>query len=276
MTYATLMVHLELGASNKGLLQVAGDFAERFQANVIGIAAAQPMQMIYNDGYYSGDLVQLDRTEIEKEIKAAEGEFRSALRGLADKLEWRSTVSFSPLANYLAHQARSADLIITGVDHKNSFLDSSRHVYMGDLVMQVGRPVLIVPTSASGLHLNKVIVGWTDTRETRRAIVDALPLLKKTAHVLVVEITPESELELARGRLRDVVRWLDGHGVAAKSLATPTFADDATHLAKIARENGADVIVAGAYGHSRLREWALGGVTRDLLLTADRCALVSH
>lgn len=276
MGYATLMVHLELGASNKNVLQVAGDLAERFHANVIGIAAAQPMQVIYNDGYYSGDLVQVDRAEIEKEIKAAEDEFRTALQARVNKLEWRSTVTFLPLANYLAHQARSADLIVTGVDHNNSLFDSSRHIYMGDLVMQVGRPVLIIPASGSTLGLEKIIVGWKDTRETRRAVVDALPLLKKASQVTVVEVAAERELAVAREHLQDVVGWLKSHGVAAESFATPSFGDDATKLAAVAQEKDADIIVAGAYGHSRLREWVLGGVTRDLLLTADRCALVSH
>jgi nucleotide-binding universal stress UspA family protein len=270
------MVHLELGASNKGLLRIADDLAERFRAKVIGIAAAQPMQMIYNDGYYSADLIELDRAEIEKEIKSAEDEFRTALQSRADKLEWRSTVTFSPLPNYLAHQARAADLIITGVDQNNSLFDSSRHVYMGDLAMQVGRPVLIVPASVGSLNLNRIIVGWKDTRETRRAIVDAVPLLKKAGRVVVVEIASGDGLASARVHLDDVVDWLKRHGVAAQSQAIPSSEDDATSLAAVAREQGADVIVAGAYGHSRLREWVLGGVTRDLLLRADRCALVSH
>jgi nucleotide-binding universal stress UspA family protein len=218
----------------------------------------------------------LDRAEIEKEIKSAEDEFRTALQSRADKLEWRSTVTFSPLPNYLAHQARAADLIITGVDQNNSLFDSSRHVYMGDLAMQVGRPVLIVPASVGSLNLNRIIVGWKDTRETRRAIVDAVPLLKKAGRVVVVEIASGDGLASARVHLDDVVDWLKRHGVAAQSQAIPSSEDDATSLAAVAREQGADVIVAGAYGHSRLREWVLGGVTRDLLLRADRCALVSH
>ena len=120
------------------------------------------------------------------------------------------------------------------------------------------------------------VVGWKDTRETRRAAFDALPLLKKAAHVAVVEIAAEEELAAAGTHLDDVVGWLKRHGVVVVSLAAPSTGDDATQLNAIAEEHGADVIVAGAYGHSRLREWVLGGVTRDLLLRADRCSLVSH
>jgi nucleotide-binding universal stress UspA family protein len=275
VTYATLMVHLELGHLNGGLLQIAGDLAERFHAGVIGIAACQPMQIAYGDGYVPGDFIEQDREEIEREIKTAEAEFRSALQTRVGTLEWRSTAMFASLADYLAREARSADLLITGVASP-ALLDASRRVNTGDLVMQVGRPVLIVPAAAAKVKLERVVIGWTDTRETRRAALDALPLLKKVAHVTVVEIAAEEQLASARTRLEDVVGWLKRHGVVAKSLLSPATGDDATRLNAIAQEQGADVIVAGAYGHSRLREWVLGGVTRDLLLRADRCSLVSH
>jgi len=275
MTYATLMVHLELRRLNAGLLQIAGDLAERFHAGVIGIAAGKPMQVAYNEGYIPQDLIEKDREEIEKELKEAEADFRRALQTHVRTVEWRSTVTYAPLADYLAREARSADLIITGVGSSGMF-DGSRRVYTGDLIMQLGRPVLIVPAAVDKLKLERVVVGWKDTRETRRAVFDALPLLKMGAHVTVVEIVAEEELPAARTHLEDVVGWLKRHGVTAKSLAVPSTGDDATRLNAIAQEQGADVIVAGAYGHSRLREWALGGVTRDLLLRSDRCAFLSH
>jgi nucleotide-binding universal stress UspA family protein len=180
------------------------------------------------------------------------------------------------LAEYLACQARSTDLFIIGVDRNDSMFDTSRHVNIGDLVMQAGRPVLIVPRTAGTFDLARVVIGWKDTSESRRAVVDALPILKKAMHVSVVEIAAEADLAAARVHLDDVVLWLKRHGVIAESVAAPSTGDDASRLNDIARERRADLIVAGAYGHSRLREWALGGVTRDLLLRADRCSLVSH
>jgi nucleotide-binding universal stress UspA family protein len=275
VTYATLMVHLELGHSNAGLLQIAGDLAERFHAGVIGIAACQPVQIVYADGYVSGELFEQDREEIDKETKEAEAEFRNAFQTRVGTLEWRSTVMFGSLSEYLAREARSADLVITGVA-AGDFFDASRRVNTSDLVMRVGRPVLIVPAAADKVTLERVVVGWKDTRETRRAALDALPLLKKAAHVAVVEIAAEGELAAARAQLEDVVGWLKRHGVVAESIASASTGDDTTRLYAIAQEEGADVIVAGAYGHSRLREWVLGGVTRDLLLRADRCSLLSH
>ena len=182
---------------------------------------------------------------------------------------------FGSLSDHLAREARCGDLLITGVS-SGVLLDGSGRVDTGDLVMQVGRPVLIVPAAAQTLKLERAVVGWKDTRETRRAITDALPLLKKAAHVIVIEIAPEEELDGVRQHLEDVVAWLMRHGVTAGTIATPPTGSDAIQLADLAQKLGADLIVAGAYGHSRLREWVLGGVTRDLLLGSNLCTLISH
>jgi nucleotide-binding universal stress UspA family protein len=275
LTYRTLMVHLEPGHSNAGLLKIAGDLAERFDARVIGIVACREMQFVYGDGYIPADLIDQDRGQLEKKIKVAEAEFRSMLQTRVRTLEWRSGIMFTPLSEYIGPEVRSADLVITGIGSGGMF-DASRLVNIGDLVMQVGRPVLIVPAAADKLKLEQVIIAWKDTRETQRAALDALPLLKTAAHVTVVEISADEELAAARTHVKDVVGWLKWHGVVAESHASPSIGDDASLLNAIAREQGADVIVAGAYGHSRMREWVLGGVTRDLLLRAENFALLSH
>jgi nucleotide-binding universal stress UspA family protein len=275
VSYSTLMVHLELGKPNAGLLAVAGDLAERFHAHVTGIAACQPMQFVYGMGYVSADYFERDMADLRKESQAAESEFRSALQGRAGSLEWRSTVEFGALSGHIAHEARSSDLIITSVESGGLF-EASRLVNTGDLIMQVGRPVLVVPQGPKALALAQVLVAWKDTRETRRAVLDALPLLKKAARVTLAEIAVEDRLPLARKHLEEVAGWLGRHGVKAEGRALLSTGEDASQLYAIAREQGADVIVAGAYGHSRLREWVLGGVTRDLLLRTDLCALVSH
>jgi nucleotide-binding universal stress UspA family protein len=275
LTYRTLMVHLEPGHSNTGLLKIAGNLAERFDARVIGIVACREMQFVYGDSYIPADLIDQDRGQLEEKIKEAEAEFRSMLQTRVRTLEWRSGIMFTPLSEYIGSEARSADLVITGIG-SGGMLDASRLVNIGDLVMQVGRPVLIVPAAADKLKLEQVIIAWKDTRETQRAAFDALPLLKTAAHVTVVEISADEESAAARTHVEDVVGWLKWHGVVAESHASPSIGDDASLLNAIAREQGADVIVAGAYGHSRMREWILGGVTRDLLLRAEHFALLSH
>ncbi|HBK07325.1 MAG TPA: hypothetical protein DDZ81_15975 [Acetobacteraceae bacterium] len=272
MSYATLMVHLEIGHPNTALLQLAGELAGRLNAGLVGIAVCQPMRILYNDGYVPGNIIEQDRQQIDDDMKAAEAEFRAAFPGG----EWRSIVTYKSLSDSLAKEARCADLVITGVDRNTSFFDTSRHVDIGDFVMQAGRPCLIVPTEIDKLALNHVVVGWKDSGESRRAIRDALPMLKLAAHVTVVEIAAAEDLDTARGHLNDVVAWLKCHGVLATPVAALSTDDDAARLNAIVQEQGADLLVAGAYGHSRVREWVLGGVTRDLLLRAGRCSLVSH
>jgi len=276
MTYPTLMVQLEAGSSNTRILRIAGHLAEQFHADVVGIAACQPMQIVYGSGcYVAAGIIEQDRDDIEKQIKTAEAEFRNALGACAGNIMWRSSITFSPLANYVAHEARSADLILTG-GNSGALPNASQQVNKGDLIMQAGRPVLIVPAVVDELVLDRVVIGWKDTREARRATHDALPLLKRVGQVTVVELADEECLAASRTHLADVVHWLKRHGVRARSLALPSAGDDVVQLRVVAREQNADMVVAGAYGHSRLREWALGGVTRDLLLHADRCSFVSH
>ena len=274
MSYANLMVNLELGRSNSELLHVAVDLADRFQARVIGIATCQPMQVDFGDSYVSGDLFEADRDEIRRDIDAAEAQFRSAFAARPAIIEWRSATTFEALSDYLARAARSADLIITGLATSESA--ATRRVDIGDLVLQAGRPLLIVPSAATPPKLQRVLVAWKDTRETRRSVFDALPLLKLADQVMVVEIATDDDLAEARARLDEVVGWLKQHGVVAQSQACLASGDDTSRLKQIADDQGADVLVAGAYGHSRVREWIFGGVTHDLLLRGNCCALVSH
>jgi nucleotide-binding universal stress UspA family protein len=274
MTYKTLMAHLELGHPNAGLLRVVADLAERFDAEAIGVATCHPMQVVYSEGYVAGEFIARDRELRDQEVATAEAEFRAALGPRAG--DWRSAITSDPLADYLAREARGADLIITGVDRAVSLFDNSRHLVIGDFVMHVGRPMLIVPATVEAVSFDRVLVGWKDARESRRAIADALPLLKQAKKVTIVEIAGEDDLAAARGRLDDVVLWLGRHGIAAEPAAVASGRDDTHRLRHLAEEYEADLIVAGAYGHSRVREWVLGGVTRDLLLRAGKCALVSH
>jgi len=108
------------------------------------------------------------------------------------------------------------------------------------------------------------MVCWRDTREARRAVSDALPLLQKTQQVVVVELVPdESGRDAAHGRVDDVIAWLKRHGVAA--FARVFHWPERNNPMEKLFQYGADLIVAGAYGHTRLREWVFGGFTGDLL-----------
>ena len=272
--YKSLLVHLELGRSNEHLLQVAGALSERFDARVTGVAACAPPMMIYGDIGLAGDAWVAARDAVDRQIEAAESAFREALRDRAVDLDWRAMKDYADLAQCIARQARTADLVVTAVGQGDMF-DATRATSTGALVMQVGRPVLLVPLVHPPTKFDRVLVGWKDSRETRRAIADALPLMRR-AEVTVVEVVKAGHMDAARRHLDDVVAWLMQHDVAARAFPVTSSGDDAVDLRSVADSEQCDVIVAGAYGHSRMREWMLGGVTKDLLMSPRRCSLVSH
>ena len=124
-----------------------------------------------------------------------------------------------------------------------------------------------------------MLVAWKDTPEARRAIVAALPMLRKAKDVTVAEIVEAGGSQPAAvARVRDVLTWLSRHGVSASELVPEQNQDrDApAQLDAMAADLGAGVVVAGAYGHSRFRELILGGMTQHLITQAERCVLLSH
>jgi nucleotide-binding universal stress UspA family protein len=123
-----------------------------------------------------------------------------------------------------------------------------------------------------------VLVAWKDTAEARRAIANALPVLRKARDVVVMEIAEAGGGQAAAtAGVRDVIGWLSRHGIVAAERFAEAGGKDATRVAEeVAGALGSSLIVAGAYGHSRFRETVLGGMTQHLVTQTARCALLSH
>jgi nucleotide-binding universal stress UspA family protein len=276
MTYKTILVHLDLNGDNEGVLNIAAQLAERFDARLIGVAAAQPTQPLYEEGFAMAAVVAEERTELERELAECRAQFHKALEHRVKQIGWRSAVTFQTLSDYIADEARCADLIITGKDLGASLFDNSRRVSIGDLAIRAGRPVLIVPQGITRLNMENVFLAWKDAREARRAALDALPLLHAAGNATVLEVTSEGDQTHAESRVRDVGLWLEQHDIPATCLAVGTSGQHAGHLHAELLNRKCDLLVAGAYGHNRLGEWAFGGVTQDVLLDPDFCVLLSH
>jgi nucleotide-binding universal stress UspA family protein len=276
MTYATVMVGLALDRSNKARLEIAGQLAERFGAGVIGIAAAQFSPPLYfTSGEQAQELVDQGQAAIKNRIADLESEFRAAMRNRAIEAEWRCAEDYP--ARYIVREARASDIIVVGEADGGAVGDPFVQISPGDLVMQAGRPLLVVPDACNWLDLRSVLVAWKDTAEARRAVADALPILRKATNVTVVEIVGEqSDRIAASSRVGDVAAWLSRHGIVASGLVPDECGRAGVQLERIAAELGAGVVVAGAYGHSRLREWILGGVTQRLVNPLNRCSLLSR
>jgi len=212
---------------------------------------------------------------IRNRLAGLEGEFRAAMKNRAAEVEWRCAEDF-PM-RYIVQQARACDILVVGGASRGALADPFVQVNPSDLVMQAGRPLLVVPDGCNWLDLRSVMIAWKDTPEARRAVSDALPLLRQSTEVTVVEIAEdEADRAAAVSRVKDVVAWLSQHGVRASEQVPAPDGDAATQLEQIASDVGAGVVVAGAYGHSRLSEWILGGVTRRLISPSNRSSLLSH
>ena len=277
MTIATVMVCLALDQSNQSRLEIAGQLAERAGAGLIGIAAAQFAPPLYfADGEQAQSLIDQGETSIRHRLDELEAQFRQATRNRASFVEWRGALDFP--ARFILKEARSADIVVSG-GHSPAFSDAFALASPKDLVMQTGRPLLVVPDQADWLDLRSVLVAWKDTAEARRAIADSLPLLRLAKEVTVAEILEEGDGRPAvERRLGDVAAWLARHGVASTQRVGEARREGGTAAAldEIAGSVGAGLIVAGAYGHSRFRELVLGGVTQHLVTQSERCVLLSH
>jgi nucleotide-binding universal stress UspA family protein len=213
--------------------------------------------------------------EEEARLEVAKIEFSETFKSYAGNVDWRSATVLEPLADYVAREARCANLLMT---HVQSDASSNPHrlTNTGDLVLKAGRPVLVVAANADALRLDHSMIAWKDTREARRAVLDALPLLSKTRRVTVVELAAISELAEAKVSVNDVCHWLNEQGVTTEAMVVQSSGNDVQTLDSVADSLGVGIVIAGAYGHSRLREWVFGGFTSTLLQPSTRCSFLSH
>jgi nucleotide-binding universal stress UspA family protein len=199
-------------------------------------------------------------------------QFKTAVRALNGEAEWRSGLDFP--TDLLAREARAADLVIIGNQQENQ--DPFRALDPGSFVLKAGRPVLVVPKGIASFSPKHVAIAWKDAREARRAVLDALPFLQQAETVMIVEILDSGSEPNARA-IEDVGNYLARHGI--KTIAErlrPADVTAANSLLRLIEDENINLMVAGAYGHSRLGEWAFGGVTRDLLQESPICCLFAH
>jgi nucleotide-binding universal stress UspA family protein len=254
---------------------VTGQLAAQFSAKVIGVAAAMfSPPMYFLEGTASQQLIDEGETAIRTQLAELERRFRAAMHGCASDVEWRQAMEVP--ARYVEREARAADIVLVGGD-RNAISDPFAIAGPSDLVLQTGRPLLVVPAGVKWLDLRSALVAWKDCPEARRAVTDALPLLAKVKEVTVAGIAEDEGSQAAVLRqTEDVVRWLSRHGIMARAQVPERCGNAVQQLDRIAAATGAGVVVAGAYGRSRFREWVLGGVTQHLVSQTARCALLSH
>jgi nucleotide-binding universal stress UspA family protein len=281
MSYKDLLVVLGSEASARGRLELAAMLAERFEAHLVGLYARPIPEPPRHLGYYDPALLEPFFQEVRMQAQEEAAKQREAfehvagLRGIS--AEWREVPE--GLEADPALHARYADLTILGQldpDRGEAELLRPRPEHV---TLASGRPVLAVPYAGHFASVGqRVLIGWTATREAARAVSDAMPLLMSAERVTVLTIDPH-EGPRGHGELpgADISLHLSRHGVKAEVERTVS-ADLPVGEVLLSRaaDLGVDLLVIGAYGHSRARELLLGGVTRTLLRSMTVPVLMSH
>ena len=263
MAYKSLLVHVAPTDEAKERLRVAIAVAKIFEGRVIGVGARAFDAMPDPIGV---SIVKL-RQSIDEGLAAAERIFKDTIGGEGIPHAWHGEVDFP--SDALLRHAYEADLIIAARNVEGA--PSETEAGAADLIMSAGLPLLAVPPGTQ-LNTKRIIIAWKDTRETRRAVWNALPLLKRAEDVRVLRFASDPTPELS-----NVVERLRLHNIRVEAeMRQSTGPSVGGDLLAAAEAMGAGLIVAGAYGHSRLREWALGGVTQDLLTRSSIPVLFSH
>ena len=271
-----MVVNLGLGANDP-----ASDFAisvaDAFEAHVLGVAFVyDPVIPGSVMGGIPPEFIESQRRESEKKVQQAIARFEQVAKRVGVAYETRTlNASIAGAADRLGHLARRFDLAIVGQPERERA--AAAEVADEGVLFDSGRPVIFVPyIQKSGLKLDRVMLCWDGSRAATRAINDAMPFLEKAKQVeLVIVSSKAGKANELTGA--DMGQHLARHGlkVEVKRITSPDI-DVTSTILSYAADSSADMIVMGGYGHSRLREFILGGVTRGLLETMTVPTPMSH
>jgi nucleotide-binding universal stress UspA family protein len=286
MKLRDILVVLDGSARSDVVLGVAMGLARRHDAHLTGccpLEALMPANLGFALGAYpaltslqgAANLLEEDALAQAAAIGAGFGEQlkRNELRG-----DWQ--VDRGVVGEAVARRARAADLVVLGQADPDHRLPPAARNMIEDTLMNSGRPLLVVPFAGRFDTIGtNVLIGWNDTREAARAAHDALLLIEPNASVTVLTVERgKAGMEPEEVPGAQIAEHLARHGlnVSAARTATDGSIADADALLSYASDSGTDLLVVGGYGHSRVRELVLGGVSRGLLQHITVPLLISH
>jgi nucleotide-binding universal stress UspA family protein len=272
-----VLVNLSLGERGGFAGEYAVSVAAAFEAHVAGIAFLyDPIIPLSGAGYIPADVIDTQERDNANATKAAADHFAQAAARAgvsAEPLTLSSSVSGA--GEQFSRLARRFDLSVVGQAEPET--NAIEEVIAEAALFDSGRPVIIVPyIQKAPLKLDRVMVCWDGGKTAARAVADAMPLLRRAGRVEVVIVADErgKEDEIAGV---DIGQHLARHGLNVEvKRMTMGDIDVADVLLSHAADIGADIIVMGGYGHSRLREFVLGGVTRSILQSMTAPVFMSH
>jgi nucleotide-binding universal stress UspA family protein len=282
--FRTIMVHVDGLDGTGARTRLAATLAARFDAVLVGMTATAlrlPLEL-YDAALgtvaLGPDSTEIDRAAIEADFARDKSAFLEVTRNTRLETDWREVFEEPGVAIVTA--ATVADLIVLGSgDH--TLLGNLNAPNVGDVVLHTGRPLLVVPARYAGANAGtSIVVAWKNTPQSQRALSDALPFMKGAQKVVLLSVQDKGGQGTSGDdpSLAEAQGFLLRHGIAAKidvRVRDKAVAVEDEVIAFAERQK-ADLIVAGAYGHTRMREWAFGGVTRGLLDRSPVPCLFSH
>ncbi|HET7766396.1 MAG TPA: universal stress protein [Burkholderiales bacterium] len=279
MDYKTILVHLDAGRRRSERLEIALALADRCDAHVVGLFALSAARVPSYVRVETSAILEAAQEQRRGEAAgAAEAEFRSAAaRYGGAKAEWRASRADAQHAVQL--NARYSDLVIVGQRDRDTEPEAGvAPEFVDELVLSCGRPVLLVPYAGRFRDVGRrVLVAWNASAEAARAVADALPLLERAERVDVIVFESGPRTDHGEEPGADAALYLARHGVKAtvSRYGIPDV-DVGSQILTRAADLSVDLIVMGAYGHSRLRELVLGGATRTILESMTVPVLMSR
>lgn len=276
--FKDILVHVDSSTASARRLALAASLAEETEAHLTGLHVKWLQESLYwADPFAAAAIIEAATEAAAAEAERAAAQFRTETAGRALVSDWR--VVAGPRVRSVAQHGGLADLIVVGQHDP----DNEAGIESGGLAEQVvlasGRPCLVVPYCGDFPTLGRcVLIAWNGSREAVRAVNDALPFLKRAAKVHVITVDPcRSKAEAKNVLPTDIAAHLARHGVKVtveNNVSNEISVGDL--LLALTAELSADLIVAGAYGHARLRELVMGGVSRTLLAGMTVPVLMSH
>lgn len=280
MAYRTILLHAADQRRIRRLLEAGVPIARKMQGHLIGFSVIPPYVVVPSlESAGAGATVEEHRDAYRGEMATIKAAFEAGIAQLSPPAEWREAdAGFGNATSTLLEHARCADLVV--MSQADEAWDSSG--LLEDPVrvaLESGRPVLMVPNEgAIRLPPQRVTIAWNGRREAARAVFDALPLLAGTQAVNIVWINPSAEQRVA-GDVpgAELAATLHRHGITCEvSQATVAGPEVGPEILRQAGVFGSDLLVMGCYGHSRLREFVLGGASRHVLQHLPLPLLMAH
>lgn len=272
----TLLCHIDPNEGLAARLDAVLSLAEKFGAHLLACHVTPPLvsYMPYAQAYRLSDEVsQSIADEMEEKAVQARKTFEEHWPEAGPPFSWVERSGDTP--DELAKLAVRADITIVGLSAPDEET-GMRHEPMlaGDITMASGLPVLVLPDGAEPpLGTKPVLIAWDGSPEAAHAVHQAFPLMAAAPKVIVVEFDENSEEELPSAGF---AAYLDRHGLTVEAMRLTPTEPVAEDILAVAHDREAGLVIAGAYGHTRLREAFFGGTTRDLLQATDIPLLLCH